>query len=87
MACTFCRKGMPPLTEQAKSLLSAASGSIKAWVNGQPVFSYADLRMKRLMICKVCPEFDSGIGRCRKCGCYIRAKTALAQEKCPLGKW
>ena len=24
---------------------------------------------------------------CRACKCHIRAKTSLASEKCPLGKW
>jgi len=28
-----------------------------------------------------------GFGRCGKCGCVGSLKTALATEKCPLGRW
>lgn len=39
-----------------------------------------------------CPEWSNstsyfGFGRCGKCGCYGGLKTAVATEKCPLGKW
>lgn len=42
---------------------------------------------ERMSICKKCPLFDSMFGRCRECGCFIRAKVQLAAEECPKGKW
>lgn len=83
MACSVCRKGMPPLTQQVRSLLQAVSGSIKAFVNGQPVFSYGDMKRRRVNICKQCNKYDQGSKRCSICGCYIHAKASLAKETCP----
>ena len=39
----------------------------------------------RELICDGCPFFDGE--QCEVCGCLIMAKTALATEKCPKGKW
>lgn len=29
----------------------------------------------------------TSLSKCRECGCYIAAKTRVASESCPLGKW
>jgi hypothetical protein len=29
----------------------------------------------------------TSLSQCRECGCLIVAKTAIAGERCPLGKW
>jgi hypothetical protein len=42
---------------------------------------------KRLSICKVCPELISLTTQCKKCGCFMVAKTKLEKAKCPIGKW
>ena len=34
-----------------------------------------------------CEQKPSLFCRCRECGCVLRAKTRLADESCPLGKW
>lgn len=39
----------------------------------------------RLDVCKSCDEYKNG--RCGKCGCFLRFKTAIESESCPLGKW
>ena len=41
----------------------------------------------RITICKQCPMYDSIFGRCKDCGCFLRAKVQLAGEECPQGKW
>ncbi len=41
----------------------------------------------RLSICEGCEEFRQNLKTCKKCGCYMPAKTAFAATKCPLGKW
>ncbi|HOD83729.1 MAG: hypothetical protein BWX88_04864 [Planctomycetes bacterium ADurb.Bin126] len=51
-------------------------------------------------ICRQCdqatrnsdPRFAANRGlttfsRCRKCSCFIAAKTRLTEERCPLGRW
>lgn len=39
----------------------------------------------RLAVCEGCDEYKNG--KCGKCGCNMKYKTAVAQEKCPLRKW
>jgi hypothetical protein len=41
----------------------------------------------RLRICKACPELLPLTSQCKKCGCFMVAKTKLENAKCPLGKW
>ena len=40
---------------------------------------------KRRAICDGC-EFKFGLN-CKKCGCFIHAKTRVATARCPIGKW
>lgn len=44
---------------------------------------------ERRKVCSGCPEFmPAGIAsKCRACGCNLMAKTTIASERCPLGKW
>ncbi len=42
---------------------------------------------KRLEICRACPELIQLTTQCKKCGCFMAAKTKLEAAKCPLGKW
>ena len=41
----------------------------------------------RLTICKDCPFFLKATRQCSKCGCFMPAKTWLANTSCPLKKW
>ncbi len=45
------------------------------------------LAKERLDICKSCPELIKLTTQCKKCGCFMSAKTKLKQATCPLGKW
>jgi hypothetical protein len=40
----------------------------------------------RLVACEVCEELTES-RQCRVCTCFVDAKTALAPERCPLGRW
>jgi hypothetical protein len=44
----------------------------------------ADLRYD---ICKQCPMFINISKQCKKCGCFMAAKTKLLNATCPLNKW
>jgi hypothetical protein len=46
-----------------------------------------DLAKERLAICKACPELIKLTTQCKKCGCFMAAKTKLKQAVCPIGKW
>lgn len=41
----------------------------------------------RFDICKGCPELIKLTKQCKKCGCFMVAKTKLEQATCPIGKW
>lgn len=42
---------------------------------------------ERLEICKACPELIQLTTQCKKCGCFMEAKTKLPNAECPIGKW
>jgi hypothetical protein len=41
----------------------------------------------RFDICKSCPELIKFTAQCKKCGCFMKAKTKLEKATCPIGKW
>ena len=50
-------------------------------------FIKAEISDERIAICNSCDEYNKTINICKKCGCFMPAKTKLARAKCPLGKW
>lgn len=42
---------------------------------------------RRFSICKECPELIKTTSQCKQCGCFMKAKTKLAEAVCPLKKW
>jgi hypothetical protein len=45
------------------------------------------VREKRLEICKSCEHFIKLSHQCKKCGCFMDAKTRIRAATCPVGKW
>lgn len=41
----------------------------------------------RYEICLQCPELTKISKQCKKCGCFMAAKTKYEAAKCPIGKW
>jgi len=41
----------------------------------------------RLEICLSCPAFFAPTSQCKECGCFLRVKTRIKTEMCPIGKW
>lgn len=41
----------------------------------------------RLDVCISCPYFEKASGRCRICGCFMKAKAKVALAECPAKKW
>ena len=41
----------------------------------------------RMSICRGCEHYKDKTKSCKKCGCFMPAKTKLAKSKCPIGKW
>jgi hypothetical protein len=42
---------------------------------------------RRYSICKGCPELIKTTKQCKKCSCFMTAKTKLEKSSCPIGKW
>jgi hypothetical protein len=42
---------------------------------------------ERLRLCIECPELIQITKNCKKCGCFMTAKTKINSATCPLGKW
>lgn len=45
------------------------------------------IKIERTSICKQCNDYVSSVKTCKKCGCYMPAKTIFAAAECPSGKW
>lgn len=45
------------------------------------------VRTDRLNICLSCEHLFKPTENCKKCGCFVQAKTWLKQSKCPIKKW
>lgn len=45
-----------------------------------------DKQQERISICNSC-EFLNVMRQCKKCGCFVDAKTRLNESACPLRKW
>ena len=54
-----------------------------------PDTDYADQKTsdERYQTCLDCEELVPVTHQCRKCGCFMRAKTKLLHAVCPLAKW
>ena len=54
------------------------------------IIASPQLQIDRLKICKVCDHIrlkNTNYQRCVKCGCFLKPKTRLINQKCPLDKW
>ncbi len=49
------------------------------------ILANQDTKDNRRNICNDCESRKAFL--CGECGCIIRAKSAIANEKCPIGKW
>jgi predicted nucleic acid binding AN1-type Zn finger protein len=50
-------------------------------------YTDSDTAEKRFAICQQCPELIKLTKQCKKCGCFMAAKTKLEKAVCPIGKW
>lgn len=41
----------------------------------------------RYAICKECPHLYQPTDTCKKCGCFMKVKTWMPGQVCPINKW
>lgn len=65
------------------------SEEVRPWdlLNPNKPRSSEELAQYRLEICKQCEFFRKMNQTCKKCGCFMKAKSMLLNAKCPIGKW
>jgi ribosomal protein L37E len=76
----------PPPVNLASNLLSAVGSEIKARINGTSALGSKEVA-RRYAICEGCEYFHAKSKRCTQCGCFLKWKTALRSQHCPIGKW
>ncbi len=64
-------------------------GTTRPWdmVNPNTPKATEEEAARRFAICKECPELIKATKQCKQCGCFMKAKTKLAEAVCPLNKW
>jgi hypothetical protein len=64
-------------------------GDVRPWDMLNPNTQWAEesVSSKRYEICQSCPELIKLTKQCKKCGCFMAAKTKLEKATCPLEKW
>jgi hypothetical protein len=66
-----------------------AQGETRPWdlLDPNKYVEDEELGKTRLEICKACPELVKVTKTCKKCGCFMTAKTKIQGAICPLRKW
>jgi hypothetical protein len=79
--------GTPGLATMARNVSDSIIRNVGSVLEGNNLKVSDTQKQSRLNICNECSFFDKEQQRCKKCGCYMAAKTMLTAEKCPIGKW
>jgi len=45
------------------------------------------VKQLRMAICESCDDLNKTVKTCKKCGCFMPAKTKFAKASCPVKKW
>lgn len=45
------------------------------------------VKEERMDICRACDHYFAPTNQCKKCGCFLKAKTAVNAFSCPIDKW
>jgi hypothetical protein len=64
-------------------------GDTRPWDYLSQTTEYAteEKSSSRYSICLSCPELINLTKTCKKCGCFMAAKTKLEKAHCPINKW
>ena len=81
------QQGQPSWTEK----LRTAAAAVRQFVSSGGKLLSKDDASQRMQICRSngCGQLITVIGMsaCNRCGCFLRFKTRLPQERCPLALW
>lgn len=46
-----------------------------------------EIQKERFSICESCEFLYKPTANCKKCGCFMRIKTWMPRQRCPIKKW
>ncbi len=75
------------ILSKLQGLSETITDSVAEMAQGKSVLCSQDIINQRLAICNACPEYISMTSQCRKCGCFMSAKSRLTTASCPIDKW
>jgi hypothetical protein len=77
---------VPPLQKPEKSI---EPRPVRPWdlFNKNKDRVSKEIKDERMAACLACPLLIQATKQCKKCGCFMHAKTLLADAACPIGKW
>jgi hypothetical protein len=75
------------LMNRLKNLSETVVDSFGEMSKGGSVFVESTVQQSRMSTCLSCEDFNSKTTQCRRCGCFMSAKTRLKAGSCPIGKW
>lgn len=84
-------EGQPPPqgtaedTPSTKDMAKSAAGAAARFVGSGFKTVDRDEHERRWAICQDCSHLSGG--RCKLCGCFMKAKTWLPKERCRDGRW
>ena len=70
-----------------KNLSENITDSVGEMSKGKSPFCSKDSINQRMSLCNACPHFVKTTTQCKRCGCFMSAKTKLKHASCPIGKW
>jgi hypothetical protein len=64
-------------------------GNTRPWdiINPNTQYVSDKIRDTRMNLCLGCEHLIKLTTQCKKCGCFMTAKTKLENAVCPIGKW
>jgi hypothetical protein len=75
------------ILSKLKTFSETMTESVGNYAKGKPVFCSQEVISQRMSVCNACPDFVKATSQCKKCGCFMSAKTKLKAASCPVMKW
>lgn len=75
------------LMQKLKGLSETVTDSFGEIAKGNNIFVESAMQEARMSTCRSCEDFNAKTTQCRRCGCFMSAKTRLKSGSCPIGKW
>lgn len=80
-------KSYPVDFQESRQLAKDTWEQAKRSERSLPVLVPIRVGYRRYAECQKCEKYDKTFHRCGECTCFMRIRTHLEAEKCPLGKW